>query len=318
MTASDAAAIEIAGLSKRFGKRPAVIDLDLRVDRGEMVGLLGHNGAGKSTTLGCLLGQCFPDRGTIRVLSHDVFAARSRALARLGAIFETPCFYQYLSGRANLEALTRLSGPLDRARLDAVVERVGLTERIDDAVSKYSHGMRQRLALAQALLPGPEIVVLDEPSDGLDPAGIVEMRELIRELHRDLGLTVLFASHQLVEVERLCDRVVVLDRGRKVYDGSWRAAPGFERLVEVALDRPAEALRFATQRGLVESDAAVTREAAEAGTARWKLAEAVEASAVNRALVEAGFEVQAIAAVRPRLEDLYLALREGRGVEAAA
>ncbi|MEM9790924.1 MAG: ABC transporter ATP-binding protein, partial [Planctomycetota bacterium] len=191
--AGDTPALSIRGLRKRFGKRTAVYPLDLTIERGEIVGLLGHNGAGKSTTLGCVLGQVFADAGTIRVLGHDPATDRRRALQRVGAIFETPCFYGYLTGMQNLTALAAMSGPLDRDRIAVVVDRVGMTDRIHDRVSAYSHGMRQRLALAQALLPEPELLILDEPSDGLDPAGIVEIRRLVRELHAADGLTVVVA-----------------------------------------------------------------------------------------------------------------------------
>lgn len=305
-TATRPAAIEIVGLSKRFGRRQAVEGVDLRVEPGEMVGLLGHNGAGKSTALGCLLGQCFADRGELRVFGHDVVSDRGRALRRVGAIFETPCFYGYLSGMQNLRAMVGLTGPVNRDRLDAVVERVGLTERIHDRVDRYSHGMRQRLALAQALLPEPGVLILDEPGDGLDPAGIVEIREMVRALHRELNLTVLLASHQLIEVEQLCDRVVVFDHGRKIFDGPWRGAAGFDRVVQLDVDRPGAALAHARAAGLVASEAPSPP---SLDVRRWNLAEGAAPAALNRSLLDAGFEVREIAPVRPRLEDLYLNLR---------
>mgnify|MGYP006425587819 CR=1 FL=1 len=307
------AAIEVMGLSKRFGRVRAVEDVDIRVEPGEMVGLLGHNGAGKSTTLGCLLGQCFADRGELRVFGHDVTSDRRRALRRIGAIFETPCFYGYLSGMQNLYALVRLTGPVSRDRLDAIVARVGLTDRIHDRVDCYSHGMRQRLALAQALLPEPGVLILDEPGDGLDPAGIVEIREMIRTLHRQLNLTVLLASHQLIEVEQLCERVVVFDHGRKIFDGAWREAAGFDRLVQLVVDRPLAALAHARTAGLVEDEAPSPP---SLDVRRWKLAKHVTPAALNRGLLHAGFEVHEIAPVRPRLEDLYLNLRQRESVAA--
>jgi len=317
---SEAPALRIAGLTKRFGRRVAVHPLNLTIQRGEIVGLLGHNGAGKSTTLGCVLGHVFADAGTVRVLGHDPATDRRRALRRVGAIFETPCFYGYLTGRQNLIALTSLSGRPDDGRIAQVVERVGMTDRIDDPVSAYSHGMRQRLALAQALLPEPELLILDEPSDGLDPAGIVEIRGLVRELHARDGLTVVFASHLLGEVEQLCERVVVMDQGHKVFDGRWRDAPVARGVLEVEVDRPGDALRLAVERGLVTGEGPMPETSGEA-TRRWHLAEGRTPAELNAALVGAGFAVERIGLFRPQLEDLYLSLsgkpRESAG-EAAA
>lgn len=214
------ALIQIDSLRKVFGGRPAVESLDLTVKRGEIFGLLGHNGAGKSTTIGMLLGQVWPTSGSVRVCDHDVTSDRQRALEKVGAIFESPVFYDYLSGWKNLQILSAYSGPTPKARIAEVVEWVGLSGRIDSKVRTYSHGMRARLALAQALLPKPELLILDEPSDGLDPEGIHEMRETILRLHRELGLTILLSSHLLNEVEQLCTRIAVMQKGHKVYDGT--------------------------------------------------------------------------------------------------
>ncbi|MEM1207718.1 MAG: ABC transporter ATP-binding protein [Planctomycetota bacterium] len=311
-------ALSIRGLRKRFDKRTAVYPLDLTIERGEIVGLLGHNGAGKSTTLGCVLGQVFADAGSIGVLGHDPATDRRRALQRVGAIFETPCFYGYLTGMQNLTALAAMSGPLDRDRIAAVVDRVGMTDRIHDRVSAYSHGMRQRLALAQALLPEPELLILDEPSDGLDPAGIVEIRRLVRELHAADGLTVVFASHLLGEVEQLCDRVVVMDHGRKVFDGNWRDTPTSRGVVEIEVDRHDAALRCAIDLALVIGPAPTAQ---DTGAHRWRLAENATVAELNARLIAAGHAVARIGLLRPQLEDLYLSLRDsthGNVAEAAA
>ncbi len=176
--------IRLENLRKAFGGRPAVEGLTVEVPRGAIHGLLGHNGAGKSTTLGMLLGQVHPDAGRALVDGHDVASDRAGALGKVGAIFEAPCFYDYLSARKNLRAFSNLTRRVSEAEIDAVVERVGLKERIHAKVSTYSHGMRQRLALAQALLPTPEVLILDEPTDGLDPQGIAAFRELLLEAAR--------------------------------------------------------------------------------------------------------------------------------------
>jgi ABC-2 type transport system ATP-binding protein len=224
--------IRVDGLAKSFGARPAVHDLSFEVSPGEIFGLLGHNGAGKSTTFGMLLGLVAPDRGDACIGPHSILRNRPAALARVGAIFEAPCFYDYLSGWDNLAFLVSLSGVSPQtADLHRIVARVGLGDRIHDKVRTYSHGMRQRLGLAQALLPGPDILLLDEPTDGLDPQGIHEMRATIRELRDEAGLTVVLSSHLLAEVEQLCDRVAILHEGHLVFCGAWRGGAARWRIV---------------------------------------------------------------------------------------
>ncbi len=212
--------IELKQLSKKFGDRWALRSLDLTVSHGEIFGLLGHNGAGKSTAIGMMLGQVWPTAGEAIICGHDVAENRPRALHKVGAIFETPVFYDYLSGWRNLEILSQYTAPTAPARMREVLEWVGLTGREMAKVKTYSHGMRTRLALAQALLPNPELLILDEPSDGLDPEGIHEMRETILRLRHELGLTILLSSHLLNEVEQLCTRIAVLNQGVKVFDGT--------------------------------------------------------------------------------------------------
>ena len=215
--------IRLENLTKRFGRRLAVDNLSLDIAPGSLYGLLGHNGAGKSTAIGMMLGQVIPDAGRVLLDGHDVRLDRAAALRRVGAIFETPSFYDYLSGRRNLEILCSYSAPTTPDEQQRVIEHVRLEKRIDDPVRVYSHGMRQRLALAQALLPRPALLILDEPSEGLDPEGIYEMRELIRRLHRDLQLTVLICSHLLAEEEQICPQVAIMRKGRLLFHGDWRA-----------------------------------------------------------------------------------------------
>ena len=216
--------IQLEHLSKSFGKRLAVDDLSLEIPRGALYALLGHNGAGKSTTIGMMLGQVLPDAGRVLIDGHDVQEERGAALGQTGAIFETPSFYDYLSGRRNLEIFCSYSRHVSRREMDEAIHLVGLDKRIGDPVRAYSHGMRQRLALAQALLPRPKILVLDEPSEGLDPEGIHEMRELIQQLHRDFELTVLICSHLLAEVEQICPQVAILRGGKLLFHGKWKPA----------------------------------------------------------------------------------------------
>lgn len=214
--------VRLEHLTKVFHGRRALHDLSLEIAPGEIFGLLGHNGAGKSTTFGMMLGHVHPTSGEAFIAGHSVQRNRPAALARVGAIFETPAFYDYMSGWQNLRFLVSLSGLVPDERLREVLQLVGLGQRMHDPVRVYSHGMRQRLALAQALLPDPAFILLDEPTEGLDPEGIHEMREMIRSLRDRLGLTVMLSSHLLAEVEQLCDRVAILHQGEMVFCGSWR------------------------------------------------------------------------------------------------
>jgi ABC-2 type transport system ATP-binding protein len=213
--------LSVESITKQFDRNrpPAVDDLSFSVEKGRICGLLGHNGAGKSTALGVILGMVYPDAGGVTIDEVAVQREREKAIAKVGAIFEAPAFYDYLSGWKNLKVLTSYSGGVSESEMMEMVEWVGLEERIHDRITKYSHGMRQRLALAQALLPRPELLILDEPTDGLDPEGIVEFREQVLELRDRLGLTVLLSSHLLSEVEQVCDEVVILQNGKKVYEG---------------------------------------------------------------------------------------------------
>ena len=283
--------IRLESLSKAFGGRNAVTDLSLTIARGEIFGLLGHNGAGKSTTFGMMLGHVRPDRGEAFVCGHSVQWDRSRALRHVGAIFETPCFYDYLSGWQNLRFLVSLSDAVPDSRLREVVELVGLKGRINDPVSHYSHGMRQRLALAQALLPAPEFILLDEPTEGLDPAGIHEMRDMIRRLRDERGLTVMLSSHLLSEVEQLCDRVAILDGGKLVFCGEWREGPPQWKL---SLDDWSQAVSI------------LNAHVAEANGELIVLRDGVDISDLVAALVLAGVRVRGVELLRPTLEDFYL------------
>ncbi|MGL5016812.1 MAG: ABC transporter ATP-binding protein, partial [Luteolibacter sp.] len=212
--------LEAHGLFKKFSGKPALDDVSFQVQRGEIYGLLGHNGAGKSTSLGIILGMVMPDQGDVTIDGISVLHHRSKALRKVGAIFEAPAFYDYLSGWDNLRILMSYSGGFDPASAQKVIERVGLTKRVHSKVRTYSHGMRQRLALAQALLPEPEVLLLDEPTDGLDPEGIKWFRDFILDLRDERGMTVLFNSPLLAEVELMCDRVAILREGKRVFEGT--------------------------------------------------------------------------------------------------
>jgi ABC-2 type transport system ATP-binding protein len=203
------------GLSKRYGERLAVDNLSLEVRRGEIFGFLGPNGAGKTTTIRMALGLITPTSGTIDILGQNLAEHRAEVLPRVGALVETPALYLYMSGRDNLRAVGSVLGGVPEARIDDVLELVKLRGRDKDRVRTYSLGMKQRLGVAMALLQDPELLVLDEPANGLDPAGIVEMRDLMRALSA-AGKTVFISSHVLTEVRQICTRVAILNLGKLV------------------------------------------------------------------------------------------------------
>jgi ABC-2 type transport system ATP-binding protein len=295
--------ISLRNVHKNFGAQPAVDHLDLKVERGEIFGLLGHNGAGKSTAIGMMLGQVWPTDGEIRICGFDVTAQRQHALKKVGAIFESPVFYDYLSGWRNLEILSHYTAPTPARRIREVIDWVGLTGREQSRVKTYSHGMRARLALAQALLPQPELMILDEPGDGLDPEGIHEMRQTILRLHKEFGLTILLSSHLLNEVEQLCTRIAVLNHGKKVFDGTIAEATRKQNWVRLRVgnfDSAVEQLRSAR---LING---------ERDRKLISLGEGVATDRVVRFLVERGIPVFEIAPQEETLEDFYLALMKPR------
>lgn len=296
--------LEFLGVSKRFhgAATRALDDVSFSVEKGRICGLLGHNGAGKSTALGILLGLVYPDAGEVRIAGISVQNQRERAVAKVGAIFESPAFYDYLSGWRNLKVLTAYSGGVDEALMRETIEWVGLSARIHDPVGKYSHGMRQRLALAQALLPRPEMLVLDEPTDGLDPEGIVEFRRQLLELREVMNITVLFSSHLLSEVEQVCDEVVILRSGKKVYEGAVSASLLGQTLYRIEakdqeiLDRIVQSFR-----GEKHGD-------------RYAFPVECNPSELLAAFVKEGSGITCFAPEPPSLESLYLqAGREQKG-----
>lgn len=301
--------IELHQLTKRFGAQAAVDRLDLEVHRGEVFGLLGHNGAGKSTTIGMLLGQVWPTEGSVRIGGFDVGSERSKALARVGAIFEAPAFYEDLSGWRNLEILASYTARTDPARIREVVAWVGLAGNDRRPVRTYSHGMRARLALAQALLPNPELLILDEPTNGLDPEGIHEMRATLRRLHGEFGLTLLLSSHLLTEVEQLCSRIAVLHRGRKVFDGPVSEARATANGVHLQTDDFEAAAAWLQQRGWITASKDGRMLTPAAG---------VDIAELVRRLVEGGFPVHQIGPEKQNLEGFYLSLVREAGTSAGS
>jgi ABC-2 type transport system ATP-binding protein len=291
--------IQLTNVTKKFGAQIAVDNLSFTVARGEIFGLLGHNGAGKSTAIGMMLGQVWPTAGELKICGHNIETGRRAALQPVGAIFETPAFYDYLSAWRNLEILSAYSAPTPAARIREVIEWVGLTGRERSQVRTYSHGMRSRLALAQALLPKPELLILDEPSDGLDPEGIHEMRQTILRLQRELGLTILLSSHLLNEVDQLCTRIAILQQGKKVFEGSVAGVKSGRGRVALKTPDFAAAARLLSERGLVT---------ATAEDRFITLAEGRSTADIARVLVSAGIAVEGIWQHEQTVEDFYLGL----------
>lgn len=294
--------LEARNLNKTFGGKAALKNVGFILERGEIYGLLGHNGAGKSTTLGIILGMVAPDQGEVLIDGISVQSHRSKALRKVGAIFEAPAFYDYMTGWQNLKILMSYSGGFDEKAAREVVRLVGLEQRIGSKVRTYSHGMRQRLALAQALLPEPQLLLLDEPTDGLDPEGIKWFRDFILELRERKGMTVLFNSHLLSEVELMCDRVAILREGQRVFEGSVRNLADEVPTYLVDLETWSAAEPVITRFG---------GSVLEAG--RISLPAAVDSAQVVEELVKAGVRVREFAKVRRSLEDVYMEILDGRG-----
>jgi len=291
--------IQLENVSKFFKERQAVQDLTLSVPAGEVFGLLGHNGAGKSTAIGMMLGQVWPTRGQIRVCGFDIINDRQKALQKVGAIFETPVFYDYLSGWRNLEIFSHYSARTSKQRLQEVIDWVGLTGREGSTVKTYSHGMRARLALAQALLPQPDLLILDEPGDGLDPEGIHEMRQTILRLRDEMGLTILLSSHLLSEVEQLCTRIAVMNQGRKVFEGPLESIRESQNWAVLRVNDFAAATILLRRENLIvdERDGHLIALAPNSKTEH-----------VVRCLVQNGFSVHEISPQKRDLEGFYLSL----------
>jgi ABC-2 type transport system ATP-binding protein len=296
-------ALRAAALSKAYGKRLAVDHLDLQVDRGELFGFLGPNGAGKTTTIRMALGLIAPTNGTIEILGLEVRHNRAKVLPRVGALVESPALYGYMSGRNNLRAFGDLLGGVREKRIDEVLEIVSLKGRDKDRVKTYSMGMKQRLGLAIALLNDPDLLILDEPANGLDPAGIVEMRDLLRGLAAE-GKTVFISSHVLSEVQQICTRVAIINHGKLV-----RVAPVAELLdapgeFEIKVDAPdvlVAALRQQPwgQEARVEHGVVITQ--APEGRGRNLIA----------FLVQNGHKPDSVSERQRDLEDIFMSLTGG-------
>jgi ABC-2 type transport system ATP-binding protein len=301
--ASSSPAIETRGLTKRFGARTAVDGVDLLVPRACAFGFLGPNGAGKTTMIRMLLGLTGASDGEMRLLGHPVPAERDIALRRVGAIVEDPRFHPYLTGRENLRIVAAVRGPETDALIAPALARVGLSERADEKVKRYSLGMRQRLGVARCLLADPQLLILDEPTNGLDPGGIQEFREMIRALVEQEGRTVFLSSHLLDEVEKICDAAAIVDRGKVLTQGpiAELAGGGARHELIVGVDDVERALDV-----LAASDAVREAHRSDEGL-RVVLAGSPETAAeINALLVSGGLAVTRLEPVRHSLEHRFL------------
>jgi ABC-2 type transport system ATP-binding protein len=299
---SDAPPVAARGLVKRYGDITAVAGVDLTVERGDVFGYLGPNGAGKTTSLRMLLGLIRPTEGSAQLFGRDPLVVGARALDRVAGFVEGPRFYPYLSGRKNLRLLGDFDGGVPASRIDEVLDVVELRDRAKDRVGGYSHGMKQRLGIAAALLREPQLLLLDEPTTGLDPAGMRDMRELVKRLASE-GITILLSSHILAEVEELCNRVAIIRSGRIIYEGFLadllQSAAGGYRLKATDLER-ARAVLLA--RG-IESVNLVD------GELRFQADEAT-VETVTVSLGQAGIGISALVPLTATLEELFLGMTE--------
>ena len=294
--------IETHGLTKRFGSRTVVRDVELRVPRGVAFGYLGPNGAGKTTLIRMLLGLTSANGGTMTIRGLPVPKQRAEALARVGAIVDEPRFHGHLTGQENLGIVAAARGRESFGRIQTVIERVGLGHRADDRVRTYSMGMRQRLGIARCLLSDPELLILDEPMNGLDPAGILEFRNLIHSLVVE-GRTVMLSSHLLDEVEKTCDFVAIVDRGEIVAQGPLDEVRGDEQpRVLIGVDQ------LDTARQLLERIAGVVKVRVEDGLLQLALADLDLIPELNRQLVGAGLAVRRLEPLQASLEQRFLAI----------
>jgi len=302
--------IEVQHLSKRFGTFDAVKDVNFTVYKGDVFGFLGPNGAGKSTSIRCLLSLIQADRGEIKIFGQSLASNRSQILARTGSIIEKPDFYKYLSAYQNLAIFSRISGAnVSRKEIEAMLDFVGLAGREQDKVAGFSHGMKQRLGIAQTLLHQPDLIILDEPTTGLDPQGIIDIRNLILRLRDEQGKTVLLSSHLLAEMELIANRMVIINKGKTLVEGEVAQLLNAEELVvQLEIDKAAAAKQWIADHFSNVELISSTEHHLELAMDKSGVAE------LNKSLVEQGFNIYAIESKR-KLEDYFIKMLKADVVE---
>jgi ABC-2 type transport system ATP-binding protein len=294
--------LSVKGLQKTIGKKEIIKDVHFDLKKGEVFGFLGPNGAGKTTTIRMLVGLITPSSGTIEICGYNVESHFTKAMSYLGCIVENPEMYSYLSGWENLQHFARMLPKVDQHHIEEVVDLVRLQERIHDPVKTYSLGMRQRLGIAQALLGKPKVLILDEPTNGLDPMGIREMRSFIRYLAETEGLTVLVSSHLLSEIQLMCDRVAIISKGEIIKVDTVENLLTLQERLIWKVSPIEKAKKILSEHTMVtdSADGSLVTPYLEDMSAKW-----------NRSLVENGIEVYEMNRKLPALEDLFLELTGG-------
>ena len=292
--------LQTDNLKKHFGSVKAVDGVSLQVEQGEVFGFLGPNGSGKTTTIGMVLGLLHPTEGDVQLLGQEITPAHNKAVERVGSLVGAPTIVPYLSARKHLQLVARLHQNITPQRIDDVLEMVGLTEAADRAAGKFSTGMKQRLGLAMALLHEPELLILDEPTNGMDPAGMREVRLLMRSL-ADGGMTVFLSSHLLHEVEQICDRIAVLHRGKVVAQGPVATLVGEQVSVSVRVPAPDEAVK------VLQTLPEVQEISADGNTVEVS---GISSEEVVGHLTSHGIIPSEVSTSRPDLEDLFLELTQ--------
>ncbi|MGD6818057.1 ABC transporter ATP-binding protein [Metabacillus sp. 84] len=298
--------LSVSGLKKRIKKKEIIKGLDFELQKGEVFGFLGPNGAGKTTTIRMLVGLIKPTSGRISICGYDLEKHFTKAIRNIGCIVENPELYSYLSGRENLDYFRRMLPGVSKQRIGEVVRLVRLEHRIDDRVSTYSLGMKQRLGIAQALLSSPKVLILDEPTNGLDPMGIREMREFIRYLAEKEGLTVLVSSHLLSEIQLMCDRVAIMSKGTILRIDAVSSLLTEKERVIWNVDPQERAKKILEQETAILSEnihGLITAND-ENRIDQW-----------NEKLVHEGVRVKGIEVKLPTLEDLFIELTEGETID---
>ncbi|MBG9736395.1 ABC transporter ATP-binding protein [Paenibacillus alvei] len=304
--------VELQNVTKKIKGKTIIDNLSFSVRRGEVYGFLGPNGAGKTTTIRMMVGLMSMTSGNIMIEGHNIRTDRSKAMAHVGAIVENPELYKFMTGRKNLQHFVRMSGkPITEERIKEIVKLVDLENALDKKVKTYSLGMRQRLGVAQALLHNPSILILDEPTNGLDPAGIRELRDYLRHLAKKENISILVSSHLLSEIELMCDRVLIIQNGKFVgersldpnEEGQQSAAVAIRFEVDNAA-KAAEVLASAEWKTIVEADSAIKIELLHD-----------EIPAAVQKLVQAGVLIYEVRAVAPTLEETFLSMTKGGRIE---
>jgi len=297
------AALALEELSKRFGRIHAVDRLSLRVEPGHLAGFLGPNGAGKSTTLYMIPRLVRPTHGRISIFGVDIWQDYKKAIRSVGLTVESPAFYEYLSGRKNLELAARLLKDVTPREIDEILERIGLAERQHDRVRIYSTGMKQRLGIGRALLGRPRLLILDEPTNGMDPEGTHEVLSFLREKVRQDGLTIFVSSHLMSEIEEFCDTVFVINRGRLVASGVVKdLLKAHERIVRVTFQGNVPGGDFISRQPQILRAEPVGRDSLEITLAQD------DSAWLNHCLQQAGFKISALVPKQKTLKEFFLSI----------